>query len=828
MRAGGFPLQKWSSNYPEVLPPTDENSPFTVEIEPTLHKILGLAWKPDQDTFHFSVLDFSTPTLTERKIASEIARLYDPLGLISPVLIKAKIILQELWLVKIGWDDPIPSELHERWVFFRQQLLKLDQISIPRWLKHVRSSTDIELKIRLSQLLSLSHGFSDASQHALAAAVYVRVPVENGKYSVQLVCSKTKVAPIKRLTIPRLELAAALLLARLMTLTIKALELPETSVYCWSDSAVALTCINAHPSRWKDFVHNHVCAIQELLPGASWHFVSGKENPADCASRGLQPDQLINHHLWWRGPCWLKELKSLWPSADCVPEVEVELEERPGQISTTVAQTHSYWNLLDRYSSFTKLLRVTATCRRFVARLRRLPETSPIHYPLTPAEIDQSRNTWVRLVQQEWFSNEVRHVSRGEPLPKSNPLVRLTPFLDGEGLLRVGGRLQNAVMDAETKHPLILPRRSPLTTLIVDDAHLRALHGGTQVTLNLIRSRYWILGGRSSVRSRILKCVRCARYRGIRAQQLMGQPPSARVTPARPFQNSGLDYAGPIALKTWRGRAARTYKGYLAIFICLATTAIHIEVVTDYTTAAFIAAYKRFTGGRGELLLSCVFDSSSKELRELATLLANDGTEWKFNPPSAPHFGGIWEAAVKSTKFHLRRVSGETVLTYEEMTTGIVQIEAVLNSRPLCPLSEDISDYSAITPGHFLIGESPAIIPEPNLAAEPTSRPSRWQLLRQKLDQFWTRWSTECLQRYQAISKWQHPSHEVKEGSLVLMIDERYLPGKWPLARVTKLHPGVDGLIRVVSLQTASSTYKRPIAKVCLLPVEREGGYSTN
>ncbi|XP_011883776.1 PREDICTED: uncharacterized protein LOC105570934 [Vollenhovia emeryi] len=324
----------------------------------------------------------------------------------------------------------------------------------------------------------------------------------------------------------------------------------------------------------------------------------------------------------------------------------------------------------------------------------------------------------------------------------------------------------------------------------------------------------------------------------------MGQLPSARVTPARPFQNSGLDYAGPIALKTWRGRAARTYKGYLPIFICLATTAIHIEVVTDYTTAGFIAAYKRFTGRRGvchtlqsdcgtnflgaDAELRRLFDSSPKELRELATLLANDGTEWKFNPPSAPHFGGIWEAAVKSTKFHLRRVLGETVLTYEEMTTVIVQIEAVLNSRPLCPLSEDISDYSAITPGHFLIGESPAIIPEPNLAAEPTSRLSRWQLLRQKLDQFWTRWSTECLQRYQAISKWQHPSHEVKEGSLVLMIDERYPPGKWPLARVTKLHPGVDGLIRVVSLQTASSTYKRPIAKVCILPVEREGGFSTN
>ncbi|XP_070526961.1 uncharacterized protein [Cardiocondyla obscurior] len=332
-------------------------------------------------------------------------------------------------------------------------------------------------------------------------------------------------------------------------------------------------------------------------------------------------------------------------------------------------------------------------------------------------------------------------------------------------------------------------------------------------------------------------------HKSTRAKQLMGQLPEARVTPSRPFTNSGLDYASPIMIKTWRGRAARSYKTYIAIFVCLATSALHLEVVTDYTAEAFIAAYKRFTGRRGicstlqsdcgtnfigaDAQLRQLFNETSVELKHLADLLTNDGTEWKFNPPSASHFGGKWESAVKSTKYHLRRILKDAILTYEELTTVIIQIESVLNSRPLCPLSDDVSDYAALTPSHFLIGESLTIIPEPDLTSVPTNRLSRWQLLRQKVDLFWKRWSTECLQRYQAISKWHHPSHEIKEGSLVLIVDERYPPGKWPLARVLKLHPGVDGLTRVVTVKTKSSEFKRPIAKICILPVDTMDSYST-
>lgn len=247
----------------------------------------------------------------------------------------------------------------------------------------------------------------------------------------------------------------------------------------------------------------------------------------------------------------------------------------------------------------------------------------------------------------------------------------------------------------------------------------------------------------------------------------MDQLPKERVVPIRPFYNTDLDYAGLVTLKTWRGRTTRTYKSYLAIFICLAPSAIHIEVVTEYNTDAFIAAYKRFTGRRGictslqsdcgtnfmgaDAELKRLFDSSSKELHHLASLLANDNTIWKFNKnilfesSIRLHFGGKWETAVKSTKYHMRRVLKNIILTYEEMTTVMAQIEAVLNSRPLCPLSDDASDYNALTSGHFLIGEALNTLSEPDLTAENMSRLSRWQQLRQKVDHFWARWSKECL-----------------------------------------------------------------------------------
>lgn len=239
--------------------------------------------------------------------------------------------------------------------------------------------------------------------------------------------------------------------------------------------------------------------------------------------------------------------------------------------------------------------------------------TTPLTTPITPSELDAAKSYWIKKIQQESFPQEVKLIAEGKAIPKTSPLLRLTPFLDSSELLRVGGRLQSARISSSAKHPFILPRKSVLTSLFIADSHLRTLHGGTQITLSMLRTECWIIGGRAPVRFHILKCIRCARYRQKRAQQIMGQLPPERVIPSRPFLHSGVDYADPFMLKTWRGRNTRTYKGYIALFVCLSTSAVHLELVTDYSTDAFLAAYKRFVGRRG----IC------------ATLLSDCGTNFK-------------------------------------------------------------------------------------------------------------------------------------------------------------------------------------------------------
>lgn len=823
---GCFPLQKWSANVKDALQHvTSESRTDAVSInseDPDV-KLLGIVWNSTEDNFKFTLQPSFHQDVTKRTVLSETASLFDPLGFISPVTVKAKAFLQELWLAKLHWDDELSATLHEKWLRFRASLSDLSLISLPRWL-HLSSASKVEL-----------HGFSDASLLAMAAVVYLRSTSADGKTTVILVCSKTKVAPLKRLTIPRLELSAALLLARLMSSVQRTLELSEVPVSLWTDAEVALTWITSPPSRWKDFVRNRVASIQELTSKATWRYVAGKQNPADCASRGMTPRQLSTHRLWWDGPEWLSLPQTSWPSTSPNPSSDPDLEQRPGfAFVTTSDPEQQIWDLLGRYSSLTRLLRITAVCKRAVARFRRLPHTS-MSYPLTPGEVDEARHFWIRLVQQTYFTAEVKILSNG-PLHKSSPLAALTPFIDQLGTLRVGGRLKHSPLQPEAKHPPILPRTSRLTTLVISEAHSRTLHGGTQSTLSYLRQSYWILGGRAPVRAYILRCTTCARLRGLRAQQLMGQLPPARVTPSRAFLHSGLDYAGPFTIKTWRGRAAKTYKGYLAVFVCFATSAVHFELVTDYTSEAFIAAYRRFTGRRGichtlysdcgtnfagaDAELRALFKAGSAEMDSTIVSLTNLGTAWSFNPPAAPHMGGKWEAAVKSAKFHLRRVIGDASLTYEEFTTLLTQVEAILNSRPLCPLSDDPEDTSPLTPGHFTIGEALTTVPEPSLISIPKSRLSRWQFLQATLQHFWQRWSTEYLQRSLSISKWHHPSHEIQLGSLVLITDERLPPSRWPLARVIELHPGSDGLTRVVTLRTATSTFKRPTSKLAVLPVD--------
>lgn len=284
-------------------------------------------------------------------------------------------------------------------------------------------------------------------------------------------------------------------------------------------------------------------------------------------------------------------------------------------------------------------------------------------------------------------------------------------------------------------------------------------------------------------------------------------------------------------------RNAPFIKCYIALFVCLTIKAYHLELVENLTTEAFIAAFRRFTARRGiptDLYMDngTYFAGAKNELprllleetsgcsKEIVQSLRNDGTQFHFIPPHAPHFGGLWEAGVKSTKHHLKRVIGERRLRFEQFTTVITQIEAVLNSRPLCPLTSDPAETQTITPAHFLIGRALTTVPSPCLLALPENRLDVYQLVQKMLQDFWKIWSTEYLHRLQQRPKWTVANANLKLGQIVLIKEDNLPPGKWLLAIVTGTTEGQDGKVRVVNLRTATGHLQRPIHKVCPLPTE--------
>ncbi|CAL8084624.1 unnamed protein product [Orchesella dallaii] len=315
------------------------------------------------------------------------------------------------------------------------------------------------------------------------------------------------------------------------------------------------------------------------------------------------------------------------------------------------------------------------------------------------------------------LEDDIKQLHLRQRVSENSKLKKLVPFQDEEGLLRVEGRLHHADLPVDRRHPIILPRNNHLTSLIIEECHIRHFHSGASLTCAALQHDYWILGAKDAVRHQIRKCIRCKRVRATGMQQLMGNLPAGRVNQNRPFLHSGVDFAGPFQIKMRRGRGATSDKCYFAEFVCFTTKAVHIEVVTDLTTEAFIACLRRFTARRGvcsHLYSDCGtnFIGADRELSKQLLIVNRTsqqqcselGITWAFNPPAAPHQGGLWEAAVKSIKFHLKRVMGTSLLTLEQFQTLLCNVEACLNSRPICALSSDATDYSALTPGHFLIG----------------------------------------------------------------------------------------------------------------------------
>ncbi|XP_051162407.1 uncharacterized protein LOC127282276 [Leptopilina boulardi] len=828
LASAGISLSKWAANVDKLVPldSTDgENKDKCFNLETSV-STLGLHWNPASDEFHYKVSPIDSSQSTKRIVASEIAKLYDPLGWLAPVLLRAKLLLQNCWLAGSDWDKALPINLCSEWTEFQHQLQQLNLVKIPRWINTENDHSNWEL-----------HGFSDASERAYSAAVYIVHRSFAGESHSNLIIAKTKLAPVKAISLPKLELCAATLLAKLTSVVTEKLNFPSKSIHYWSDSQIVLSWLQGHPSRWKPFVANRVSEIHSLAKEIPWRHVPSKDNPADCATRGFTVDELLNSTLWWHGPVWLLKSPDNWPVSIQVPNPNLDLEARSkfidkvDEIQINVVLNRGIPELLSSVSSLTQLLRVTAYCLRFIQTLRN--PNSQIEPYLTADELKRSFSTWIKVVQNDHLSETIELLKNKKPLPSGNPLIKLAPFLDNDEVLRVGGRLQSSLLSYDEMHPIILPKNSKLSALIITRAHLDALHGGQQLTLSRILKKFWIISSKTLINKIIRSCVKCFRFRANFQTQLMGQLPAERITISKPFTFTGLDYAGPFHILPSKGRGIRSTKGYICLFVCLCSRVIHLELVSNYETSGFLAAFKRFTSRRGQCdkILSDNarnFVGAARELRQLflgasktfipvAELLANEGTTWSFIPPHSPHFGGIWEAGVKSVKHHLRRVVGETRMTFEELSTVLCQIEACLNSRPLYPNPSDANSLSAITPGHLLTGGPLVAIPEPPLFNENPS--NRWSLITKMRDDFWNRWSHEYLHHLQQRSKWLVETNAVKIGDVVLLKEDNLPPTRWALARVQQLHPGPDGLPRVATIKTSTTTLKRAFSKLAVLPI---------
>lgn len=586
----GFKLRKWQSNEKAVLNDDVNNSDLIQFYNNNdINKTLGVTWDARRDTFQYTVKTIRTPhSLTKRAILSTIAQIYDPLGILSPIIITAKIIMQELWLCKLSWDESLPDDILQKFINYSNNLAKLNTITIPRFML-IDNHIHIEL-----------HGFCDSSEKAYGSCIYIKSTDAMGNCIVNLVSSKSKVAPIKNVTLPRLELCAAVTLAKLVAKTVTALKLNINKTYLWSDSTITLNWLKSSPLKWKTFVANRVTEIQNLTTPNDWYHVKSLENPADLISRGTTAENLLNSCLWWHGPEWLTKTQVYPINSDQNIKINISNmpEVRKKAISTFIATENYFESVINNFSSYERLLRVVSYCRRYVSNLKSKNRSEElIKGPLTVAELNSTLLFIVKTIQNNVFHSEILAISKNKP----TKITSLNPFIDNLGILRVGGRLGNSCnFSYDKRFPILLPNKHRFTEILLRHEHIRLLHCGPQLLIASIRERFWPLKGRGLANNLVHKCITCFKAKPKFQSPIMGDLPESRISPAPPFFNCGVDYAGPFLIKDKRTRGAKLIKSYICLFVCFATKAIHLELVTDLSSETFLAALRRFTARRGK------------------------------------------------------------------------------------------------------------------------------------------------------------------------------------------------------------------------------------
>ncbi|XP_044174392.1 uncharacterized protein LOC122958023 [Acropora millepora] len=829
---GGFRLTKFMSNSRYVLaqlPPKDILStpgisqPFDLDLDSLpVERALGVLWNVEQDTLEIKVVPKQLAP-TKRGILKQISTIFDPLGLVAPFVLRAKLILQELWRLGFDWDKPISGPLLDAWEAWKAELPLLATLSVPRcYLINQPSAQYASAQI---------HVFADASEVAFGAAAYWRVETQDHSYHCSFIFGKTRLTPIKPLTIPRLELQAAVMAVRMSQTIQKELDVIPSQITYWTDSTTVLSYIKSQGTRFHTFVSNRVAEIKEVSDPETWRHVPGRLNVADDCSRGLSAQDLLQDSRWINGPYFLSQGEDCWPNQSIgQPPTDNDPEVKSEAWLGLCSEVHHEFLDPKKTSSWTHLLRVTSWVFRFVTSCRHKNEHVKVTKgPLSVEELMSAEEFWIKKAQAQAYFDDLTRLAAGKEVHCSSDLRSLYPYTDEKGILRVGGRLKHAPIPYQAKHPAILPKKHDIVPLILSHLHQRLNHSGVEHILAELRQRYWIPKVRSALKIIAKSCHVCRKHNAKPDPPLMASLPQSRLQAfSPPFYNTGVDYFGPLLVKERRS----TVKRYGCLFTCLVTRAVHLEIAHSLETDSFIMALRRMMARRGKPRNiysdnGTNFVGAERELKEcldgmnqakISDTLSQDRIQWFFNPPSAPHFGGVWERLVKSAKKALKITLNGQLVNDETLLTLMAEVESLLNSRPLTHVSVDPKDLEAITPNHFLIGRNSPNIPPDVFDERDLNSRKRWRQAQTLTDHFWRRWLREYVPALTERRKWRTRSQsDAQIGDLVLVVEDNLPRGRWNLGRVVKTFPGDDGLIRTVEVQTKQGTFKRPVAKLCLL-----------
>ncbi len=813
----GMRLGKIISNSQEVLSkfPSDMISPTldlahmaAEDLATPIVKTLGIIYSAKSDQFSFRMESPTAKTWTKRSILRYEATLYDVHGLITPHVIKARMIIQLLWQQGKGWDEPVDGEPAKMW---HDWLLASQQLSHIRVARAVSSRSTDEPQF---------HIFCDASAEAYAAAAYY-VTEETSR----LLVSRARVAPIKAVSIPRLELMGAELATEVLVLLRTVFDIMGDQLSMWTDSMNVLCWLKSESRTLNAFVANRVSRILDHTLVKQWHWVPSGQNPADIPSRGMLADKLVASELWWSGPAFLRGGGGRWPEQPQLLEhtAEAKSEIKKG-MSFKLTTNHimllgykdSYQQQMDDWKHMS-----CSTWTKLVGSFK-------IMYSWRWNKKEAEKRAEVRVLQIMQGSALARTLQRlqlGHAAPTDSPIMKLRPVLDSDGLIRVGGVLtQLQSLSYDQRHQIILPKDHPWTALLIRHVHSDLLHQGPKHVQVALSRRYWLVQPIRTIAKAIKGCVPCRRQRPGADPQAMAPVLQERIPEKRcdPFLYTALDMAGPYYIK----EAAQVMKAYFILFTCITFRAVHLEPVTDMTAQSFLAAMQRFTARRG-CPATVRADNGSNFLAASADLMAfwkkaEQRTKekwpqiiWIFNPPRAPHMGGLFErmiGAVKRALYHTFRV--DMPVTREQFHTALVVVEGMLNTRPITTLRENPTELAPLTPAHFL-----AIPPYRDLARSPGKewdKRTEWRALQGHLDRIWEQFCGHMAVSLQQQQKWFKRTTPLKENDVVIMLDKKRR-GVWPLGRIVRTENSRDGLVRKVHVLTAGNTVRRSVHGLVLL-----------